>query len=346
MAGGVRRRPLGRVRQGRARLDLSRRIRSPRAHRRAHDVRIVQGRAGTTLQEIRDAGLYKDERELTSPAVGARHDAEAEALNFCANNYLGLADHPDSRGRGLEALDEWGFGMASVRFICGTQTLHTALERAALGLPRHRGDDPLLLLLRRQRWRLRDALRRGRRDHLRRAQPRVDHRRHPAVQGRPVPLPQRRHGRPGGAARGRRRARGGRSSSPTGSSPWTARMRRSTRSATSPTSTARWSRRRLARRGVRRRRAAAGTPELFGVKDRVDIITGTLGKALGGASGGYVARAPGGRRPAAPAVAALPVLQLRRPHGRRPGRSPRSSWPRAPTTPARSCATTPRCSGR
>ena len=89
----------------------------------------VKDELATTLQEIRDAGLYKNERELTSPQSAHVTTSRAEALNFCANNYLGLADHPDVVAAAKQALDEWGFGMASVRFICGTQTLHTALER-------------------------------------------------------------------------------------------------------------------------------------------------------------------------------------------------------------------------
>jgi glycine C-acetyltransferase len=82
----------------------------------------------TTLKEIREAGLYKNERELTSPQSAHITTARAEALNFCANNYLGLANHPAVLDAAAEALQEWGFGMASVRFICGTQTLHTDLE--------------------------------------------------------------------------------------------------------------------------------------------------------------------------------------------------------------------------
>ncbi len=81
-----------------------------------------------TLTGIREAGLYKDERELTSPQSAHVTTAKAEALNFCANNYLGLANHPDVVAAAATALQEWGFGMASVRFICGTQTLHTRLE--------------------------------------------------------------------------------------------------------------------------------------------------------------------------------------------------------------------------
>lgn len=81
-----------------------------------------------TLQEIRDAGLWKDERELTSPQQAHITTTKAQAINFCANNYLGLADHPEVLAAASAALQEWGFGMASVRFICGTQELHTRLE--------------------------------------------------------------------------------------------------------------------------------------------------------------------------------------------------------------------------
>ncbi|MPZ94819.1 MAG: glycine C-acetyltransferase [Propionibacteriales bacterium] len=81
-----------------------------------------------TLAEIRAAGLYKNERELTSPQSAHVTTAKAAAINFCANNYLGLADHPTVVAAAADALREWGFGMASVRFICGTQTLHIALE--------------------------------------------------------------------------------------------------------------------------------------------------------------------------------------------------------------------------
>ena len=82
----------------------------------------------TTLGEISAAGLYKRERELTSPQSAHITTANVEALNFCANNYLGLANHPAVVEAASDALQEWGFGMASVRFICGTQTLHAELE--------------------------------------------------------------------------------------------------------------------------------------------------------------------------------------------------------------------------
>ena len=81
-----------------------------------------------TLQEIRSAGLYKSERELTSPQSAHITTAKVAAVNFCANNYLGLANHPTVVAAASKALQEWGFGMASVRFICGTLTLHAELE--------------------------------------------------------------------------------------------------------------------------------------------------------------------------------------------------------------------------
>ncbi|MDO5721296.1 MAG: glycine C-acetyltransferase [Actinomycetaceae bacterium] len=82
------------------------------------------------LQQLRDEGLYKEEAALTT-AQAAHVGVEdgREVLNLCANNYLGLANSPVLIEAAKKALDEWGFGMASVRFICGTQTLHTRLER-------------------------------------------------------------------------------------------------------------------------------------------------------------------------------------------------------------------------
>jgi len=84
-----------------------------------------------TLDEIKSQGLYKSERVITSAQDA--HIAVADGrrvLNFCANNYLGLADHPALIAAAKEALDTHGFGMASVRFICGTQDIHKELEAA------------------------------------------------------------------------------------------------------------------------------------------------------------------------------------------------------------------------
>ena len=82
-----------------------------------------------TLGDIRKNGLFKDERVITTPQR-ARIDVAngATVLNMCANNYLGLADHPEIIAAAHEALDRWGFGLSSVRFICGTQSLHKQLE--------------------------------------------------------------------------------------------------------------------------------------------------------------------------------------------------------------------------
>ena len=82
------------------------------------------------LQEIRDAGLEKPERVIESPQGAVVAVAERHVLNLCANNYLGLADHPEVVAAAKEALDRWGYGMASVRFICGTQEVHKELEAA------------------------------------------------------------------------------------------------------------------------------------------------------------------------------------------------------------------------
>src|SRR5687768_12247 len=107
------------------------------------------------LDEIRNAGLFKGERVIATPqqphvrvsqgsragvavpgsgAEGGRggegDGVAGEVLNLCANNYLGLANHPDVVAAAREALDRWGYGVASVRFICGTTELHKRLERA------------------------------------------------------------------------------------------------------------------------------------------------------------------------------------------------------------------------
>ncbi|WP_066097578.1 glycine C-acetyltransferase [Xanthomonas massiliensis] len=82
------------------------------------------------LELLREQGLFKSERVITSPQSAQITLADGRTvLNFCANNYLGLADHPDIVAAAKDALDTHGFGMASVRFICGTQDLHKQLER-------------------------------------------------------------------------------------------------------------------------------------------------------------------------------------------------------------------------
>ncbi len=95
------------------------------------------------LQDIRDAGLYKEERVISSPQdAGITVEPGEHVINFCANNYLGLAHHPAIEQAAKEGIDQYGFGMASVRFICGTQTVHKQLENELSGF--HETDDTIL----------------------------------------------------------------------------------------------------------------------------------------------------------------------------------------------------------
>ena len=82
-----------------------------------------------TLNEIADSGLYKSERIIESPQNARISVGGREVLNMCANNYLGLSDHPEVVAAAHRALDEWGYGLSSVRFICGTQKIHKLLEQ-------------------------------------------------------------------------------------------------------------------------------------------------------------------------------------------------------------------------
>ncbi len=81
------------------------------------------------LHDIKKSGLYKSERLITTPqGAHVQVNQQAELLNLCANNYLGLAQHPEVNQAAKDGLRDWGYGMASVRFICGTQSLHKTLE--------------------------------------------------------------------------------------------------------------------------------------------------------------------------------------------------------------------------
>ena len=82
------------------------------------------------LAEIESAGLYKNERVITSPQSAEITVGDKKALNFCANNYLGLSNHPELVAAAKAALDTHCYGVSSVRFICGTQDLHKQLEAA------------------------------------------------------------------------------------------------------------------------------------------------------------------------------------------------------------------------
>ncbi|MEM7292843.1 MAG: glycine C-acetyltransferase, partial [Pseudomonadota bacterium] len=86
------------------------------------------------IEQLHDQGLYKHERVIRSSQSPNIEVDEGEVLNLCANNYLGLADSPALIGAAQSALDTWGFGMASVRFICGTQSPHKQLEASLSAL--------------------------------------------------------------------------------------------------------------------------------------------------------------------------------------------------------------------
>lgn len=90
----------------------------------------MQAHLQQTLKEIREAGLYKEERLIESPQSAAIEVAGKEVLNFCANNYLGLSNHPRLIEGAKQMMDRRGYGMSSVRFICGTQDVHKELEAA------------------------------------------------------------------------------------------------------------------------------------------------------------------------------------------------------------------------
>ena len=82
------------------------------------------------LAEIREAGLYKTERIITTPQGAViKTDAGEEVTNFCANNYLGLSSHPQVIEAAKQTIDTHGYGLSSVRFICGTQDIHKELEQ-------------------------------------------------------------------------------------------------------------------------------------------------------------------------------------------------------------------------
>ena len=90
----------------------------------------IKNHLQNTLNEIRDAGLYKSERVIESPQEAEiTVSGGQKVLNMCANNYLGLSDHPALLEAAHEGLRKWGYGLSSVRFICGTQTIHKELER-------------------------------------------------------------------------------------------------------------------------------------------------------------------------------------------------------------------------
>ncbi|MFG3381387.1 glycine C-acetyltransferase [Streptomyces sp. NPDC047999] len=247
-----------------------------------------------TLDEIRDAGLYKPERVIGTPqsaSVGVTEGgAPGDVLNFCANNYLGLADHPAVVATARDALDRWGYGMASVRFICGTQEVHKELEQR---LSAFLGQEDTILysscfdanggvfetLLGPEDAVISDALNHASIiDGIRLSKAR----RHRYANRDMADLEQQLKDSVAGGSRRRLIVTDGVFSM----DGYVAPLREICDLAD----------RYDAMVMVDDSHAVGfvgpggrGTPELHGVADRVDIVTGTLGKALGGASGGYVA---------------------------------------------------------
>ena len=251
--------------------------------------RDLRSEAHRDLDALRAAGTYKRLRHLTTPMAPHVHMEEAgDVIVLSSNNYLGLADHPDVIEAGIEGCDKYGAGTASVRFICGTFDIHRVLEERIAAFFGTRVGAVVRLVLDRERGLLADDRQRGQHAHLRRAQPRLDHRRLPA---RPKAKRLRyKHGDMADLEAKLQEARGrtvvivtdgvfsmeGRSRSCPRSSRWPSATTRS-RSSTTGTAPASWA------------RPGRGTIEHFGLEGQVDILTGTLGKALGGAAGGFVA---------------------------------------------------------
>ena len=239
------------------------------------------------LDEIRSAGLFKAERVIVSPQGSSIRVADGkEVLNLCANNYLGLAGDPRIVASAKEALDRWGYGLASVRFICGTQGVHKQLERRIAGFL---GTEDTILysscfdantglfetLLGDQDAVISDELNHASIiDGIRLSRARRLRYRNRDMAGLEAQL------KASGDARRRLIATDGVFSmdgyvTPLGeicdlADRYGAMVMVDDSHAVGFV-------------GARGR----GTPELHGVTDRVDIVTGTLGKALGGASGGY-----------------------------------------------------------
>src|SRR3954464_7266262 len=248
----------------------------------------VRAQLTQTLEEIRAAGLYKRERELASPQSSHVAAGNAEVLNFCANNYLGFADHPDVVAAARTALDEWGFGMASVRFICGTQTQHKELEER---LSQFLGTEDTILFsscfdanggVFEVLLDDRDAVISDELNHAsiidgvrlcKATRLRYANRDMADLEARL---------RESQGARHRLIATDGVFSMDGYVAPLDKIVDLAERYSALVMVDDSHAVGFMGRTG-------AGTPELFGVQDRVDIVTGTLGKALGGASGGYTA---------------------------------------------------------
>ena len=192
------------------------------------------------LAEIKAAGLYKSERVIESPQRAEIEVAGRKVLNFCANNYLGLSDNPRLIEAAKRAMDNRGYGMSSVRFICGCQDIHKQLEKA---IADYFGTEDTILYAAcfdanggvfEPIFGQEDAIISDSLNHA----SIIDGVR--LCKARALPLRQRRHGRTGGVVSSRHRRSVSASSAPTGSSRWTAMPHRWTRSAHWPRNTTRW----------------------------------------------------------------------------------------------------------
>jgi glycine C-acetyltransferase len=248
----------------------------------------LKGQLADDLSTLKAEGLYKGEAVISTPQSARIGVGDQQLLNFCANNYLGLADHPVMIAAAQQALERWGFGMASVRFICGTAEIHKELERR---LAQFLGTEDAILysscfdangglfetLLGPEDAVISDELNHASIiDGVRLCKATRLRYRNRDMADLEAKL------RESQGARHRLIATDGVFSMDGYVAPLDAIVDLAERYGAlvmvddshavgfmGPT--------------------GAGTPELFGVQDRVDIVTGTLGKALGGASGGYTA---------------------------------------------------------
>jgi glycine C-acetyltransferase len=240
------------------------------------------------LNEIRSQGLYKTERAISTPQRAHIRTADGkEVLNFCGNNYLGLADHPEVIEAAKGALERWGFGLASVRFICGTQEIHKELEAALTQF--HQTDEAILYgscfdangglfetILSQEDAVISDELNHASIiDGIRLCKAQRYRYRHNDMNDLEAKLTE---------ARGSRY----RLIATDGVFSMDGAM-------ANLKDICQLAEKYLSMVMVDECHAAGfvgktgrGTPEYYGVRDRIDIITGTLGKALGGGSGGYI----------------------------------------------------------
>src|SRR5580692_2798130 len=240
------------------------------------------------LIEIRRQGLYKTERAISTPQRAHIRTADGkEVLNFCGNNYLGLADHPEVIEAAKGALERWGFGLASVRFICGTQEIHKELEAALTQF--HQTDETILYgscfdangglfetILSGEDAVISDELNHASIiDGIRLCKAQRHRYRHNDMNDLEAKLKEAR------GARYRLIATDG--------------VFSMDGTIANLKDICELAEKYLSMVMVDECHAAGfvgktgrGTPEYYGVRDRIDIITGTLGKALGGGSGGYI----------------------------------------------------------